>query len=305
MRVSLPRCPLVWIHRREGPMWSRKVMDHSANPQVSDSLLSVTLAEEAELARTAPAGYPQGLSLVLAVVMHALVIGAGLIHLPEAESVEAPEAIPVEIVQLPKEEPEPEPEPESQPEPEPEPQAEPEQRPEKMPTARSSGASDNPDLKADEAPRAETEAEPKGPEPKEETTDSAELPPDMTFGLSSYDEIMEAMDRTAYAIRSTGSKENSGRGQGGGDPYLNAMRDRITARIVYPGAGGRAGTAFYRAVITRGGRLARVELLRSTGVAALDQAGLDAIRASAPFNPLPRYIPGDSAVIDIALRVAP
>lgn len=283
-------------------MWSRKVMDHSANPHVSDSLLSVAPAEVAEPPRAEPEGRRHGLRLVLSVVIHAAVIAAAVIHFPEAEPVEAPEAIAVEIVQLP----EMEPEPESHSEPEPEPQAEPEQQSETMQTARSSGASDNPELEADEAPRAEAEGEPTAPEPVEEASHSTELSPDLTGVLASYQEILAAMANQTFEIP-TGNIESSGPGRGGGNPYLNAMRDRIATRIVYPGAQarGRAGTPSYRAVITRGGRLARVELVRSAGVDAIDQAGLDAIRASAPFDPLPSYIPGDSAIIDITLRIAP
>jgi protein TonB len=90
-------------------------------------------------------------------------------------------------------------------------------------------------------------------------------------------------------------RESDLRGEGGGDRYLNAMRDQILANLIYPAAArevGAAGVATYELAVDRTGRLMEAHLLRSSGFYALDQAGLNAIELSTPFRPLPAELGG-------------
>jgi len=85
-------------------------------------------------------------------------------------------------------------------------------------------------------------------------------------------------------------------GKGGGDPYLNTLRDEILRNRVYPPAArsaGLSGTAQYAMLLDRQGRLIRVRLLRSSGADILDKAGIEMIERSAPFHPLPPEIIGE------------
>lgn len=94
-------------------------------------------------------------------------------------------------------------------------------------------------------------------------------------------------------------------GEGGGDPYLNAMRDDIVANIIYPAsAQGTSGGATYELVVDRRGFLLGVQLVRSSGSTALDRAGLDAIQNTAPFHPLPRRIRGNAINIEAYLYIS-
>jgi len=56
------------------------------------------------------------------------------------------------------------------------------------------------------------------------------------------------------------------------------------------------GTVVVRAVIARDGRLLESSIARSSGVAALDKGMLEALRAAAPYPPLPAELPGDHIV---------
>jgi protein TonB len=56
------------------------------------------------------------------------------------------------------------------------------------------------------------------------------------------------------------------------------------------------GTVVVRMVIARDGRLLESSVAKSSGVLALDKGMLDALRAAAPYPPLPAEIPGDHIV---------
>jgi TonB family protein len=100
--------------------------------------------------------------------------------------------------------------------------------------------------------------------------------------------------------------ESTLRGMGGGDPYLNAMRDDIVSNIIYPrAANGSAGMARYVLTVDRRGFLLELRLVKSSGSTALDRAGMDAIQNTAPFRPLPRRILGSSIRIEAQLYIAP
>ena len=96
------------------------------------------------------------------------------------------------------------------------------------------------------------------------------------------------------------------RGEGGGDRYLNAMRDDIVSNLIYPSSGrGTAGVATYAMIVNRQGYLLELRLIRSSGSNALDRAGMDAIQNTAPFRPLPQNIRGESIGIEATLMIAP
>lgn len=67
--------------------------------------------------------------------------------------------------------------------------------------------------------------------------------------------------------------------------YLPDLRDK-----------NEGGTVVLRFTITRDGRLLEASIVRSSGVIALDRGLLDALRAAAPYPPLPSTIPGDQVV---------
>jgi TonB family protein len=97
-------------------------------------------------------------------------------------------------------------------------------------------------------------------------------------------------------------------GEGGGDRYLNAVRDDILAHMVYPPTAEffrLGGIATYEIVIDRQGKLLRARLARSSGLALLDNAGLQTIRLAAPFDPVPDDIPGKTVGFVLRLTIGP
>jgi protein TonB len=58
----------------------------------------------------------------------------------------------------------------------------------------------------------------------------------------------------------------------------------------------QGGTVVIRAIIARDGRLLESDIAHSSGVPALDKGMLEALRAAAPYPPLPAEIPGDRIV---------
>jgi TonB family protein len=115
-----------------------------------------------------------------------------------------------------------------------------------------------------------------------------------------------AMTTAPVASKAPARVESAMRGQGGGDRYLNALRDLIVSNIIYPQAArGASGVAKYVMVISRQGWMLELRLVQSSDSVALDRAGMDAIQNSAPFEPLPPNVPGKSAVIDVILYMNP
>lgn len=98
------------------------------------------------------------------------------------------------------------------------------------------------------------------------------------------------------------------RGQGGGDRYLNAMRDNILRHRVYPPTAELfrlTGTATYEIAINRQGELLGARVSESSGFDILDKAGLQTIRLSAPFEPVPDDIPGETIGLTLRLSIGP
>lgn len=97
-------------------------------------------------------------------------------------------------------------------------------------------------------------------------------------------------------------------GEGGGDPYLNAVRDGILSRFLYPPEArdlGLSGTAQYQITLDRQGNLIGLQLIQSAGSSVLDAAGLDTIRRAAPFGPVPPDVIGDRVGLIFTLHIAP
>ncbi|HKO08040.1 MAG TPA: ABC transporter substrate-binding protein [Alphaproteobacteria bacterium] len=95
-------------------------------------------------------------------------------------------------------------------------------------------------------------------------------------------------------------------GKGGGDPYLNALRDAIVRNLTYPAlAHGRAGIAKYEMVMDRQGVMLKLAIVQSTGSPDLDRAGMDAVQKSAPFDPPPAKIIGDRIGLQLTLYIGP
>jgi protein TonB len=72
--------------------------------------------------------------------------------------------------------------------------------------------------------------------------------------------------------------------------YFNKIRERIRAHWTYPreaGDRGIEGDLLIEFHIAKDGRLALVELRRSSGVEILDGAALTAVRLAQPFPPVP------------------
>ena len=102
--------------------------------------------------------------------------------------------------------------------------------------------------------------------------------------------------------------ESEAFGKGGGDRYLNTVRDAIERNRLYPPSAralGLVGTAQYAMLVDRRGRLMRVRLLRSSGADILDKAGIEMIERSAPFQALPPEIIGEVVDLVVTLHLEP
>lgn len=96
------------------------------------------------------------------------------------------------------------------------------------------------------------------------------------------------------------------RGEGGGDRYLNALRDAIVGNLIYPAsAHGLSGIAKYEIVLNRQGVMLKVVQVQTTGIPALDRAGMDAIQNTMPFQPLPLRIVANPVFILATLYIGP
>ncbi len=97
-------------------------------------------------------------------------------------------------------------------------------------------------------------------------------------------------------------------GKGGGDPYLNAVRDAILSHFVYPSELSSmrlTGTARYQIVLDRQGNLLGLQLLQSAGNGVLDEAGMETIKRAAPFGPPPSDVSGDHIGLLFIFHMAP
>lgn len=103
-------------------------------------------------------------------------------------------------------------------------------------------------------------------------------------------------------------RESTLSGEGGGDRYLNAVRDDILRHRAYPpvvSALHLSGTAEFKMTVSRKGELLDLILVKSSGNMVLDQAGIETIKRSAPFKPVPDDILGDPIRLVLVLHMAP
>lgn len=97
-------------------------------------------------------------------------------------------------------------------------------------------------------------------------------------------------------------------GQGGGDRYLNLIRDRILSKRDYPAVANPlqlSGVALFELTIDRSGTLLNLRLVRTSGVGTLDEVGTDMVRRAAPFPPVPDHIGGERVRLSLTLALGP
>ena len=242
------------------------------------------------------------LMLLLALMVNVLLIAALFFRLPEHMRPAEPPAISVELVKPPAPEAEtrPEPKPESPPAPKPSPQMQ----------RRESGGDPKlapgrtPETKTSEPLKEEFHPQPRKPKPDA----SKEALPDWAMKLSPGFDVA-APEKPGTPPRASAAAPVRSRsalsGKGGGDAYLNALRDRILRALVYPAREARnvPGSARYQIVVTRQGMLLGIRLLESSGNPDFDQAGAEAIQGAAPFAPLPPDVPGNAVSMELVLHV--
>lgn len=259
------------------------------------------LPPSAEPATTKPDRWATAGEILLALLFNVLVLAILFVRLPlttPQHRVE-PKTISVQLVPPPKPHVAPKP-PEAQKKPEPpkppqkqlQEQPKPEKAPPKPPLRRESGGADlslapgvPPKVEAEKAPKPQAEIKKAPPAAKTEVA----LPDWARKLASGYDLPKGArVTKSAKARNASSTIRSNHPGAGGGDAYLNTMLDQIVAHLVYPReAGGVSGVAVFGMTVDTDGRLASLTLFRSSGVRALDFAAEAAIRASAPFRPLP------------------
>lgn len=217
-----------------------------------------------------------GISFGLGVLLNLLVLLPLLFVGPkQTPPADEPNAIEVEIIQ--------------EPQPDPEPQPQPEIR-----TPFRFGADEAPDETGD-TDRVAREP----PRPLEDTPERAaqperaESPPDLP-------EWAQTIERSYSA-----SSPDRGRTVGRGDEYGRMLRQRLNANLVLPPNLDRARIVPPEAIVSfdRAGRMTALALVRSSGVAALDSAMLEAIAKSFPVPPVPGDVPGAVQTLPLVLHL--
>ncbi|MCE9648714.1 MAG: TonB C-terminal domain-containing protein [Parvibaculum sp.] len=268
------------------------------------------------------------LELLFALLLNILFFVA-LFYRPQflmPEERKEPQAISVQLVPPaqapPKPKPQPQPKPEEQQKPKEQPKPEEPKKPEekkpeeKKPEEkkaferRESGG--DPKLKQGAAPKVEEktkeppEKEAKKPKPDAPKQPAAEVP-DWAKKLAQGYDLPKTRESSTRKSRGSNQKEYQSDmvGEGGGDAYLNAMRDQVNAHVTYPiSAGGAVGAPVYALVLDRSGAMRSLRLIQSAGRRDLDVAGAEAIRRSAPFRPLPPDYP-DVVTITAQIPITP
>ncbi|MBU6506580.1 MAG: TonB family protein [Alphaproteobacteria bacterium] len=94
-----------------------------------------------------------------------------------------------------------------------------------------------------------------------------------------------------------------------GDPYLNAIMQRIESNRIYPPASAFYGapqrTVVYSVGVNPAGTVSTITLLASSGQSLVDEAARQMIAASAPFPHLPADLPQVRTSIVIFIPVYP
>jgi protein TonB len=85
-------------------------------------------------------------------------------------------------------------------------------------------------------------------------------------------------------------------------PYFTHVQEKIKAKWVYPRWAGEKGDLLIAFHIAKDGKLALVEVRRSSGIPALDEAALTAVRQARPFSPVPDEVTKQTLAIDGTFR---
>ena len=275
--------------------------------------------DEAPAAVDAASNRRHAIAIAAALFVHALVLPLLLVKPPEKIPIVEP-PIPIEIVSevAPKPKAQEKPLPPHPPEVTP-PEAAPPPEPQKI--RESGGNPDRPQGQSTKAPATHAVA---APEKKLIHASPAKPPPpidlslpSLASGLSIPAAPRSPPPRTEQAAipatpPDTSSaellSENPLTGEGGGDRYLNAVRDEIIRHLTYPASARLmhlAGTAQYEIVIDRQGRLLGLRLLQSAGSDILDRAGIETIQQAAPFGPPPPDLTGERIGMVLTLNLEP
>ena len=101
-------------------------------------------------------------------------------------------------------------------------------------------------------------------------------------------------------------------GQGGGDVYLNQIRDMIEKQRSYPDIANPmalSGIAVFEIRLNRDGQIVSLILVRSTGAGPLDEEGRRIVRRAGPFPPVPvdirSNLPGNLLGMRLDLPIHP
>ncbi len=281
----------------------------------------VARIDEAPVALDTASNRRHAIAIAAALLVHALVLSLLLVKPPEKiPIVESP--IPVEIVS----EAPPKPKLEAKPLPPPPPEAarppEAAPPPEPQKIRESGGNPDRPQGESTKAPETRAVAV---PEKKLIPASPANPPPAIDLSLPNLKSALSVPSsprspplRTEQAaIPSTPpdtsssaelQSENPLTGEGGGDRYLNAVRDAIINHLTYPASARLmhlAGTAQIEIVIDRQGQLLGLRLLQSTGSDILDRVGIQTIQQAAPFDPPPPDLTGERIGMLLTLNLEP
>jgi len=250
--------------------------------------------------------------LLLAILLHAIAILSVLIEWPDSGRLIEPREIPVDLIF---EEP---------------PKAEEEQPPVPPPPLRERESGDDSSLAPGQA--AEVAPQPTAPEPAPAPSTEAATPAPEPLDEGKTGEFDVPLrkptppppplppkpaetppaPRTAAPSAPTLQQRQPSRlsimGQGGGDSYLNRLRDLIEKQRSYPVIGNPmhlTGTAIYELRINRAGQIVSIVLLRSSGAGTLDEEGYKMVRRAAPFPPVPTDIPGTVLPLRLNLPIYP
>ncbi len=101
-------------------------------------------------------------------------------------------------------------------------------------------------------------------------------------------------------------------GQGGGDVYLNQIKQMIEQQRSYPDIGNPmrlSGVAIFDILLNRDGQIVSLFLRRSTGAGPLDEEGRKIVRRAGPFPPVPpdirSNVQGDLVGLSLDLPIHP
>jgi len=270
--------------------------------------------DEAPAALDAASGSRHAIAVAAALIVQALIVSLFLVKPAEKKPI-LESSIPIEIVS----EAVPKPKTDEKPLPPPPPEIAP--PPQSQPIRQSGGDPDR--LQGQSIKSSKTRAA-AGPDKKLIHTSPAKPPPPIDLSLPSLESGLSIrsapqsppLPMAQAAIPSTPPSTPSAEmqsespllGEGGGDRYLNAVRDEIVSHLTYPASAGLmhlAGTAQYEIVIDRKGQLLGVRLLQSTGSDILDRVGLQTIWQVAPFGPPPSDLAGERIGMLLTVNMEP